>query len=221
MFNRKLPAAAEGWPLLSQNSNNMVLEAPRYLTPKRALFGKSVFTFMFGLAVLILVLGLFMFFSDDPSLKPGGILLTALGGTATWMTRSSRHEDLARSWFGKQLTLILSDSQLRIKGGLKNQVVPLQPGFSIKLGLSPHPQAAVVRAETHGATTRQQLVTLNKKAVVYDQSFIVLFSSGSALVRVAEIYGQVDAQRLVGGIQIIIGKKFGGVDETEFQVDYE
>jgi len=215
MFSREVPSAASGWPSIRQNRINGDIEvtADNYITPKAMMRMQSIAQFIFALAVFALVVGGLMVVSGDPALVPQGVLLAAGGSYVAFSTRKSRHEKLARKFFGKTLKIFVNERQIRATGGAERNInIPIQPGLPLKLGLMANPEAQHLAAEMFGTNDLNQRKKLQKRVVILQQSQQCVLQSESSIVTIATVYNDIDARRILNGVQIALEMVFQPAD---------
>lgn len=205
-FSRKIDTGGDGWPIVKETfGNQLILSGKNYLTPRRALFGRKVFHIVFWISLIWITYTGFMSMNAEGDAVLGWIALGSPAPLVAFATRPNNRESLSKGFFGKSLFIKLNNKELVIKGGLKRQQrIKIQPGWPIKISLQPHPDMGFVEADAASATTRDGIKKARTKAAIFQNSFILILATGTAVVRICEVYSVIDAQRLSNALGMMM-----------------
>jgi len=205
------------WPYFyRKGTNQIIMRAPGYLTPKKLLWVCAILDFVRGLAKLALILSVIAITVavvyeidphdlDDLPKRTGDYVLIAafMSPFILWKTRPSKYGKIARFWCSTATTVRLTPKKIVVSGGLcGHKRFHNNPDITLSSRIEPHDQTRSETLNLQLSANPSQRNKRQRRVAVYDQSFYIDLIYGSMVIRVAEVFGKFDAESFSTGLQI-------------------
>ena len=196
-------AGIDEWPeLYAKGEDTLIMRATNYLPPKGYISGRSLAGLRAGLTWIAAIV-LFLIASGEdaePGYLYGAIGLTVL---AVHWSRPSVVKRTTRRWGGKTVSITFTPKKIVIEGGPNGrQTIKADPAIEVSSRLESHDHAAEEELKVKLSRKKNDRERHQRNLTVYQQSFWVDLIYGTQVVRIADVYGQLEAERLSNGIQV-------------------